>query len=139
MYATSPRVEFLRTLSKLRKGKKFLVACLRPPSNMKLGIFTSSPCCGGNEMYKKERCTCKVIVLPIQPISFLIISLPPPSWDLEVSIHTAPRQILINLNYCQNSTILWSLRVLRKMSSRFCNLMLSSSFMVIFIKFGYTF
>ena len=63
MYATFPRVEFLRALSKLRKRKKeFPVASLRPLSNMKLLIFTSWPCSGGNEMHKKRDARAKVVV-----------------------------------------------------------------------------
>ena len=38
MYANSCGVEILRTMSRFKKGKKnFVVACLRPPHNVKLG------------------------------------------------------------------------------------------------------
>ena len=37
-------------------------------------------------MYKKARCTCKVVVLLIKPIVFLTFSLPSASWDLKVPI-----------------------------------------------------
>ena len=35
-------------------------------------------------MYKKSRCTCRVVVLLIQPIAFLTFSLSSPSWHLKV-------------------------------------------------------
>ena len=35
-------------------------------------------------MYKKAWCTCKVLVLLIKPIVFLMFSLPSPSLDLKV-------------------------------------------------------
>ena len=35
-------------------------------------------------MYKKARCTCRVVVLLIQPIAFLTFSLSSPSWYLKV-------------------------------------------------------
>ena len=43
-----------------------VIACLRPPQNVKLGIFTGSRAVDGKEMYKKARCMCKVVVLPCQ-------------------------------------------------------------------------
>ena len=42
MLANSPAVEFLRTIFKTKNGEKnFVVACSRPPLNVKQGIFTS--------------------------------------------------------------------------------------------------
>ena len=37
-------------------------------------------------MYKKARCTCKVVVLVIKPIAFLTFSLPSSSSDLKAPI-----------------------------------------------------
>ena len=41
---------------------------------MKLGIFTGSCAVDGKEMYKKAWCTCKVVVLPCQAITYLTFS-----------------------------------------------------------------
>ena len=53
---------------------------------MKLGFFTSQSCSDAKEMYKQACCTCRVVVLPIQPIPFLTLSLPSPLWHLKVPI-----------------------------------------------------
>ena len=53
MQADSSGAEFLLTISKLMKRMNFVVACLRPSQNMKLGIFTGSRAVDGREMYKK--------------------------------------------------------------------------------------
>ena len=54
-----------KSLIQVQKEKGIFVgACLRPPSNMKLGIFTLWSCKNGNEMYKKVSRTYKVVVLP---------------------------------------------------------------------------
>ena len=42
------------------KRMNFVIACLRPSQNVKLGIFTGSRAVDGKEMYKKVWCTCKV-------------------------------------------------------------------------------
>ena len=52
-------------ISKSVKLMNFVIACLRPSQNMKLGIFTGSRAVDGKEMYKKVWCTCKVVVLLI--------------------------------------------------------------------------
>ena len=44
-----------------------------------LGTITLQTCNDGKEMYKKARCTCKVVVLRNKPIAFLPFSLPSPS------------------------------------------------------------
>ena len=69
MQANSSGAEFLSTISKLMKRMNFLIACLHPWQNTKLGIFTGSRAVDGKEMYKKAWCTCKVAVLPFQAIA----------------------------------------------------------------------
>ena len=54
----------LSTISKFMKRMNFVIACLRPSQNVKLGIFTGSRAVDSKEMYKKAWCTCKVVVLP---------------------------------------------------------------------------
>ena len=49
----SSGAEFLSTISKYMKRMNFVIACLRPSQNMKLGIFTGSRAVDGKEMYKK--------------------------------------------------------------------------------------
>ena len=60
-------------ISKSMKIINFVIACLRPSQNMKLGISTGSCAVDGKEMYKKVRCTCKVVVLPCQAIAYLTL------------------------------------------------------------------
>ena len=40
-------------ISKFMKRMNFVIACLRPSQNIKLGIFTGSRAVDGKEMYKK--------------------------------------------------------------------------------------
>ena len=54
----------------------FVIACLRPSQNVKLGIFMGSRAVDGKEMYKKPWCMCKVVVLPCQAIAYLTFSSP---------------------------------------------------------------
>ena len=75
MQANSSGAEFLSTISKFMRRMNFVIACLRPPQNLKLGIFTGSRAVEGKEMYKKAWCTCKVVVLPCQ--AYLTFSWPP--------------------------------------------------------------
>ena len=77
MQANSSGAEFLSTISKFMKRMNFVVACLRPSQNMKLGIFTGSRAVDGREMYKKVWCTCKVVVFPCQAIVYLTFSSSP--------------------------------------------------------------
>ena len=77
MQANSSGAEFLSTISKFMKRMNFVIACLRPSQNVKLGIFTDSRAVDGKEMYKKALCTCKVVVLPYQAITYLTFSSPP--------------------------------------------------------------
>ena len=44
--------EFLSTISKFMKRMNFVIACLRPSQNVKLGIFTGSRVVDGKQMYK---------------------------------------------------------------------------------------
>ena len=60
-----------------KEKENFVIACLRPSQNVKLGIFTGSRAVDGKEMYKKAWCTCKVVVLPCQAIVYLTFSSPP--------------------------------------------------------------
>ena len=69
--------QFLLTISKFMKRMNFVIACLRPSQNVKLGIFTVRSAVDGKEMYKKAWCTCKVVVLPCQAIAYLTFSSPP--------------------------------------------------------------
>ena len=50
------------------KRMNFVIACLRPSQNVKLGIFTGSRAVDGKEMYKKAWCTSKIVVLSCQAI-----------------------------------------------------------------------
>ena len=83
MQANSSGAEFLSTIheenepSTFMKRMNFVIACLRPTQNVKLGIFTDSRAVDGKEMYKKALCTCKVVVLPYQAITYLTFSSPP--------------------------------------------------------------
>ena len=70
----------------LEEKEKIFVACLRSPQNVKLGIITPYLCSDGNEMYKKAWWTCKVVVLLIKPIAFLMFSLPSPSSLLKLPL-----------------------------------------------------
>ena len=51
--ADSFGAEFLLTISEFKKRMNFVIACLRPSQNVKLGIFTGSRAVDGKEMYKK--------------------------------------------------------------------------------------
>ena len=53
MQANSSGAEFLTTISTFMKRMNFVIACLRPSQNMKLGIFTGSRAVDGKEMCKK--------------------------------------------------------------------------------------
>ena len=53
MQANSSGAEFLSTISKFMKRMNFVIACLRPSQNAKLGVFTGSRAVDGKEMYKK--------------------------------------------------------------------------------------
>ena len=77
MQANSSGAEFLSTISKFMKRMNFVIACLRPSQNMKLGIFTGSRAVDGKEMCKKAWRTSKVVFLPCQAITYLNFSSPP--------------------------------------------------------------
>ena len=74
---SNPSELFWSWISKFMKRMNFVIACLRPSQNVKLGIFTGSRAVDGKEMYKKAWCTCKVVVLPCQAITYLNFSSPP--------------------------------------------------------------
>ena len=72
--AISSGAEFLSTISKFMKRMNFVIACLRPSQNAKLGIFTGSQgsrAVDSKEMYKKAWCMCKVVVFPGHTIAYL--------------------------------------------------------------------
>ena len=85
----------------------FVIACLRPSQNVKLGIFTGSRAVDSKEMYKKAWCTCKVVVLaflPCQTIAYLTFSSPPhlklpiiydTLWSVKNSIFLGQIQLLL--------------------------------------------
>ena len=77
MHVNSSGAEFLSAISKFMKKMNFVIACLRPSQNMKLGIFVGSRAVDGKEMYKEVWCTRKVVVLPCQAIASLTFSSPP--------------------------------------------------------------
>ena len=52
MQVNSSGAEYLSTISKFMKRMNFVIACLRPSQNMKLGIFKGSRAVDGKEMYK---------------------------------------------------------------------------------------
>ena len=45
----------------LEEKEKFVVACWRPPQNVKLGIITPYSCSDGKEMYKKRDARAKLL------------------------------------------------------------------------------
>ena len=49
MQANSSGAEFLSTISKFMKRMNFVIACLRPSKNVKLGIFTGSRAVDGKD------------------------------------------------------------------------------------------
>ena len=53
MHVNSSGAEFLSTIFKFMKKMNFVIACLRPSQNMKLGIFVGSRAVDGKEMYKE--------------------------------------------------------------------------------------
>ena len=53
MHVNSSGAEFLSTISKFMKKMNFVIACLRPSQNMKLGIFVGSRAVDGKEMHKE--------------------------------------------------------------------------------------
>ena len=53
MQANLSGAEFLSTISKFMKRMNFVIACLRPSQNVKLGIFMGSRAVDSKEMYKK--------------------------------------------------------------------------------------
>ena len=55
MQANSSGAEFLSTISQFMKRMNFVIACLRPSQNVKLGIFTGSRTVDGKEMYKLKK------------------------------------------------------------------------------------
>ena len=61
MQANSSGAEFLSTISKFMKRMNFVIACLRPSQNVKLGIFTGSRTVDGKEMYKKRDARAKLL------------------------------------------------------------------------------
>ena len=66
----SSGAEFLITICKFRKRKTISSSLfLRPQWNEKLGIFTSYLFSDGKDVMYKAWCTCKVVVLPIQPVA----------------------------------------------------------------------
>ena len=71
-------VQFFKCWQLWEKKNKVVFFCLRPPLNVKQGIFMSLSCSDGEEMYKKAWCACKVVVLLIKSIAFwpfLLLSL----------------------------------------------------------------
>ena len=78
MQLNSSGAEFLSAISKFMKRMNFVIGCLRPSQNEKLGIFTDSRAVNGKEIYKKAWWTCKVVVQsPYQAIAYLTFSSPP--------------------------------------------------------------
>ena len=60
------QANFLGVNFKFRKREKFAAACLRPPQNVKLGIFTSQSRKDGEEMYEKS-------VMHVQSCCFVVL------------------------------------------------------------------
>ena len=61
MQANSSGAEFLSIMSKFMKRMNFVIACLRPSQNVKLGMFTGSRAVDGKEMYKKRDARAKLL------------------------------------------------------------------------------
>ena len=77
-----------------KEKSNFVVACLRPPSNAKLGIFPLSRSCKNEkEMYKKVWCTWEVVVCLLNLLFFFKFSLLSASLDLKVPIVRWPSVI----------------------------------------------
>ena len=104
MQANSSGAEFLSTISKFMKRMNFVIACLRPSQNVKLGIFTGSRAVDGKEMYKNAWCTGKVVVSLCQAIAYLTFSSPPHlklpniydvSWSVKNRIFSGQIELLL--------------------------------------------
>ena len=54
-------LNFLLTISKDMKRMNFVIPCLRPSQNVKLGIFRGSRAVDGKEMYKKRDARAKLL------------------------------------------------------------------------------
>ena len=87
MYANSPGVEFLKTLSKLKKRKKILLLLVYVLYKMWNWVFSCrSHVKLARNGQKKLWCTCKVVVLLVITIVFMTFLLPSPSSDCKVPI-----------------------------------------------------
>ena len=73
MQANPSGAEFLSTISKFMKRMNFVVACLRPSQNMKLGIFTGNRAV---DCTKKCDARAKLSFLTCQAITYLTFSSP---------------------------------------------------------------
>ena len=72
MQANYSGAEFLQPYPiKFMKRMNFVIACLRPSKNVKLGIFTVVVQLTAKKCTKKARCTRKVVVLPCQAIAYI--------------------------------------------------------------------
>ena len=77
MQANSSGAEFLSTISKFMKRMNFVIACLRPSQNMKLGIFTGSRAVDGKEMYKQSVMHVQSFCFALSSYCLLTFSSPP--------------------------------------------------------------
>ena len=79
------------------RERKFAVARLSPPKNVKLGIFTSSSCSDGKDMYKKACCTYRVVIF------FLVADADAVVESLNVMLHETIR----NDDFQHNTVFKW--------------------------------
>ena len=84
MYTNSPGVEFLRTLSKLKKRKKILLLLVYILYKTWNWVFSCRSHVKLARMDKKLWCTCKVVVLLVKTIVFMTFLLLSLSSDLKV-------------------------------------------------------
>ena len=80
MQANSSGDEFYqRTISKFMKRMSFVIHRLVYVLHKReiRHFHAGTRAVDGKEMYKKARCTCKVVVLPCQTIAYLTFSSPP--------------------------------------------------------------
>ena len=80
MYANPPKNQ----IQVQKEGGNFVVACVLPLYNVKLGSFTLQSCSDGKKNVQKSVITCKIVVFVIKPIAFVTFSLPSPWSDLKV-------------------------------------------------------
>jgi len=104
MRANSSGAEFLSTISKFMKKMNFVIACLLPSQNLKLGIFTSNRAVDGKEKSMMHVESCCFALSSYCLFDFLVAATSQTSYYLfsnsrMVKIHTTepqyPRRFIV--------------------------------------------